>query len=378
MPLFFVFQKDAKSQSCNTLPPPSTFKLPAKQYSHNLFGKKNLVALRPFVDTVAITISGKSAFALAKNKNSAGSDYGSKFLSYGVYWDRIKKKLQLAAKGAGKSAIRYSKRPLEKHTNFDVSLPGTDAKLLISIPHNTSYGKCQVRIEFNSQKLNAEGMDKLSEFWAILDNETIALPELLVDAKAKRIDLAFDVLNINISDLCAFSPDIWKVWSVREPFGNLQTEQHHRKQANQKHHFQSRLRKAALIVYDKKAELIDSGSLPIYGDVEHVRMEFYFLSSSKLTNLKSWAPNLENWSLFNLTGSDQKALRQYFDSIRQRGIEAASAMYPSQPSSIAEILKKMPGNLFHPNVLEHINHAVLEGALGRAICLASASVEECT
>lgn len=375
MPVFFAFPKNPQSQSCNTPTAPETFKIPIGKFSHKLFKETNLVALKPVIDTVAFTTNGKEAFD-HWHETSANSVAAKYLLSHGAYWDDIKQRLQLVAKKGGKSTFRHSTRRIAKHTSFDVNLDSTKAVPLLSIPHTPIYGKSSLRIEFNSQTLGAYGFDGLCAAWKELDEGRIPLPAFLHGAATSRIDVAFDILNLNISDIYAHHPDIWKVWSVKAPFGNLETEQHHTKYPTQKHNRQSPKKKAALIVYDKKRELEQDDQRPIFEGIDHVRMEFYFRTGTKLKNLQSWSPNLGGWSVFNLHGPENDQFRRYFDSIRQRGIEIASAMYPAELSTKSELLEHLPLNLFHENVLDDVREALLGGAIGRAAVLAKLPIDQ--
>jgi len=222
-------------------------------------------------------------------------------------------------------------------------------------------------LEFNANKLGQSGLLQLETVWNDVVGPLSPFRALFADARVTRLDVAIDLLNLDICDLFAHHQKLWKIWTVSHPDTGIQTIQHYIKHGNKKSPYLNPKSRADLVIYDKREEQDAVGVKPEYGAIPHVRIERSNDTNSKLVNLKKWKPSFDGWSfvrLDNASGKTKEEWSRYVDTLRVRGIKRAHLLHEGMPSTFIELAEQLPQDIIQPKFWELWQEELSRDAVG--------------
>lgn len=279
-----------------------------------------VVVLKPRIDKMKINISGLGAIKLVEGKN--GYEYWQGV--YGFIRDILKTDEYPNLKR--ERVDRYK-------IGFQISLQESAGKVVCGLdPVNTDHPA--LTIEFNPSKFDATSVYKFCVFWDEVTGGDIPFPRLLWSATCSRVDVAFDLLNLSISDLFVYRDDLWKVQSFGTYGKHTETQRYYRQTGHLANHNVTQVKKgkrADLAVYDKKAEQVQNNIEPEFGPLAHTRVEFLIdRKGGYLRTLGSLKFPKKKWKIRRIVTEDTPfelaKWRMFLDSARFRGRTAATAL----------------------------------------------------
>lgn len=326
------------------------------------------LVLKPIIDTVSLTITGKAAYgALLKKPLSAKMNGHTVDLK--TWWAQTRERFTKAAKDQSNVHLAANnKRRMDGYRfHFDMILPGTDMRPLFSFPL-AAPAKAPLRIELNASRLPQNGVEAIEQLWAQIAGSDIPFRALMPDARMTRIDVAVDLLNVRVANLYAHHPKVEKIWCCSSPVTGGETWYFYIKHFNQTSPNFSFKKPSNLSIYDKRAEQLANGVEPKYGAVPHARIELRHTTRPFPKNLPKWVSNFDQWMIVRagLSGeTEQIKERLALDSIRLRGFEQAKSLHDNLPSSPEELALKFPADVIPPNFNALVSEAIAKGPLGR-------------
>lgn len=305
---------------------------------------KKVTVLKPIIDHVSLTMSGKEAIGVMCQK----TDSTWEAVAYN-YWKGFYN-LTVEATQIGSGKIEASKG-FNQHYKIcaDINIDENQRVRLCTCPRGKTAPP--VRIEFNPSKLGPQAMWELASIWEEIDFHNFPLPSLMSDARITRIDVAIDCIGLSPVDIIVYNKDVWKVWSATSPKEGVQTANHYKSSGIYKSPSVSPKRRADLMVYDKREEQLAKGIEPIYGEQEHTRIELSLNTKSLLKSLKTRPYPFETWNIRRTLVSDPPfddwLWKLVLDSARYRGINAAYSLVPEnlRKSVKLEAEKHAPADL---------------------------------
>ncbi|WP_340693237.1 hypothetical protein [Hyphomonas sp.] len=304
--------------------------VPFDEVSHwiDVTPSQRVVVLNPVIDTIALTVTAQSALKYLTPSVALADTQATS----ATYWNGIFNRVAEEASDPTQELIHWSKRRIPKYKKtVDLLIPGQDATALLSVDP-TQKSMAPLRLEFSVSKLGKTGIKELANRWSEIDIDNVAFQALWLDARITRVDIAVDILNLDISDLVVFNPAVWKIWSAASASTGMQTHQFYLKKANKKSPFLDPKSRSDLLVYDKREEQLAHGNEPRFDQIAHVRVEASRQSKSFLRNLPKLTYPFQGWE-FQRPASlpppyEAWIWKLFFDSARVRGYEAAKMLVP--------------------------------------------------
>lgn len=279
----------------------------------------------PLFDWITITLNG--ANAIAALSEGVGDWYDAQASGY---WTDLNELLVKAVHDPDMKAFSYAKDGLSGYRrNIAVHLtPDSTPIQLSAMP--TAKNWAPLRLSFNPRNLPEGWTLDFCKIWAELDLGQIPFPALLSGASTTRVDAAFDVLGVRPADLLVMHPNLKKIWTASSPLGGFETQMFYVGAQHGKSPIFSPKKPAPLTMYDKRKQLEDTDQPPIYGDIEHTRLEFRDSKKRKLAEMLDLACPFKGWSIGRLTPDvfpfDPAKQQMLFDSIKVRGSAAAAEL----------------------------------------------------
>jgi hypothetical protein len=125
----------------------------------------------------------------------------------------------------------------------------------------------RLRVEFNPHRLQSAGLAELEGILSAVFSSSLQFDRWLATAKATRVDIAVDLINLEVYDAILRS-ELGVKWSgYFGSNGRVETWSHlGKKTKNGK-------RRPVLVLYDKRRELLEAKNEPAWGEVAHARLE---------------------------------------------------------------------------------------------------------
>lgn len=272
-----------------------------------------------------MTIRGAAAIA------ALGKGIGGNFDDEAnAHWEKLFTRLLAIGKDDDVSQVTFSKQKIAGYKlNIAMLLSPLSSPIQVSA-NPTNKKNAPLRVTFNPSHQPSDWPHLLNELWAEFDFSTIPFPALLVDAKVTRLDVAFDVVGLRPCDVFVTHQKIAKIWTASSMSGGIETQQIYLKSGKMKSPQVSPKKRADLIVYDKRKELLARGLEPLFGEAEHTRIEFSRNTQCSLKNLPSAKWPAHGWRIGRVTPDvftfDKADKLMFFDSVRVRGSKDASAL----------------------------------------------------
>lgn len=200
------------------------------------------VSLGPddFEDRLA-ELRAKAAATLA-GKDSLGNATGSKFKAAQVA-GYVGGKVRLAAVEAVAHVAVGAGKKNNKPTEF------------------------RLRVEFNPHRLQSAGLAELEGILSAVFSNSLKFDRWLATAKATRVDVAVDLINLQVCDAILRS-ELGHKWSgYFGANGGVETWSRLGKKTKKGK------RRPVLVLYDKRLELLEAKKEPAWGEVAHARLE---------------------------------------------------------------------------------------------------------
>lgn len=291
--------------------------------------------LKPTIDWLALTITGKKAFD-AQGAEQLGMSYQAYWNGfYGLVFDEIKS-------GSGKVTNQKGRSPHYK-VNARVELAKDVYITLQTAPR--SPGTAPVRLEFNPAKVSKSNLDSLQEIWSDIEFDNLEFPSLLQDARVTRLDIAIDCIGLRPVDVFVFNTKVWKTWVTTDQSFGVATAYYHASGGTKKNATVSPKSRADLMVYDKRLEQIAKQTAPIYGEKEHTRIEISLRKKCLLKALETMPFPFEGWHIRRTLVSDPPyepwIWTLVLDSARYRGIVEANSLLPNHVKDGIKLIPEM-------------------------------------
>ena len=183
----------------------------------------------------------------------------------------------------------YKQNIYYTHSNGTKTLIQTD-------PKKDKLGKTSrpyLKLWVSPYKLGKEGIKELRELILNMTLQTISLDQVLAHENcAEQIDVAVDILGVAAEDLVIEGERNVesKSMGIHNPKGRLQTKYVDYKPG----------KSTRTYVYDKRAELIESGAEPMYDGVLHTRVEHRIKTKMPVTKwakIKNHLKKIDLWAI---------------------------------------------------------------------------------
>lgn len=210
-----------------------------------------------------------------------------------------------------------------------------------------------LRLEFNPRRLGPNGLSELRAELGSLFFEDFEL-EWLARAKATRIDVAVDLVNIAVKDLIVRTSDGGK-WSGYFGAGG-RVETWSKLRAPTSKTLPGKPAPPILIVYNKRQELLDKNKEPKYGDAAHTRIERRLRASTRsfrtLRDISNPFADIRLGDVERLSQMHGAAWRCFADSALRRGVaEACTAVPKGKEELWKKALLEMDATFWCPDEL---------------------------
>lgn len=290
-----------------------------------------VVVLKPVIDKLRITFSGQNVIKHVKG------------LQAKAYWDEVNKRADAVLKHDTHPGI--SKCPVVGYRiGMKVTLNDGAVATFGFDPKNKK--NASARLELNPSKVNKSGFQELLDGWHHIEYGNIPLAAHLTSARVTRCDVAFDILNLKLSDLIVYSPAVWKMWVCSAMETGAQSFQFY-KSAKKYSPFLDPKKRSDVIVYDKAEERKAMGLPAEFGSLAHTRVEFCLNKNCLLPGLVGTQYPAKDWKFCRVVG-DPTPLppdrwKQYLDSARLRGFADAEALLdPNEKTALKEAHNNPP------------------------------------
>ena len=166
----------------------------------------------------------------------------------------------------------------------------------------------------------------------MLTGYSIAFPALVHDARVTKVDIAIDILGLELADLFTYSEKIWTIWGAGSREGTDRTFYYYKQHGNQKTPYTNPKKPAYLKVYDKRAEQIAMEQEPIYGNRQHIRIEVSVATNRFLRAVAKQKYPLGKWQFRRIcpdtAPTELWRWKLFLDSSRFRGFENTGDLLP--------------------------------------------------
>ncbi len=180
----------------------------------------------------------------------------------------------------------------------------------------------RLALHFNPRRLGPTGLAELEKVLASVFSETLNFDRWLATANVAAIDIAVDLINLEVCDAILRSEDgeKWSAWFSKtgrvETWSRLRVKNKRGKSP------------PILVLYDKRRELLDAGKQPTWAALPHARLELRQRQNKRpfvgLGNLKSPFSEVSMGHAGLVAEKEGQDFRLYFAASRWMGFEAAS------------------------------------------------------
>jgi len=224
----------------------------------------DIVVTKPFCDKISIVgwLDADCLKSTATKSNDVAAELAT-------LWTQARAKLTSKQHAAEEDGTAFKIVRAGDYSSGKTRLGPSKASTIIGVGTGKSKKEASFRLklDFNPHRLGPSGLAQLEGVLDELFLDTVHFDLWLANAKVPVIDVAVDLINLDVCDAILRS-DVgvkWSGWFGQ--FGRVQTWSHLKKKNKRGK------RPPLLRLYDKKLELIETGKEPDWGDVPHARLE---------------------------------------------------------------------------------------------------------
>lgn len=249
----------------------------------------------------------------------------------------------------------FKSAKLDKMQGAKVRLGERDATTVFGISHmpktkgSTTY---QLKIEMNPRRLEASGLGDVEAIFEHLFDDEIEFDRWLAGAKASRVDIAVDLINVRVVDLIFRSTEGHKWSAFFSPTSTLETWSRLSK-PNYQSAKSGKSGPPFIVVYDKRQQRVDVGKPTYFAHVPHTRVEYRKRSGNQhFCNLPGLGNHLNAIS-FGYVPDVASVLgkhgRAYVDAVFRRGVDEALSPLPvTKMKLLREAIEKSEVGFWNP------------------------------
>lgn len=299
-----------------------------------------VLVLKPVIDKIAITVTGKGVISKTKGLTAA------------EYWPGVMSMASDLAKDDAATKVSFVHYPRYR---LAVRVELDDQSVFFLAFSDPKKAMAPLRIEFSPTKMKPTSLNLFAAFWSEqLEGGNLPIEALVSSARVGRLDVAVDVLNLSVADTFVFNKKLRKIWVGGTPESGVQTAYYYLGGTGADPVAFSPKRRAELTLYDKRVEQLAKGQKPIFGDLQHIRVERSLRKQALLKNLDKTSWPFDGWEArraINCTAPlSPDRWRQFLDSVRFRGIEAGRRLLPHEER--AELTTEKIKTLFPNDLLQ--------------------------
>ena len=289
-----------------------------------LSNKDKITVLKPVIDTIVISCGGKVAVSKLLPSNA-------QWQTAYDFWTDFYKLIDESLKAQESVGLESSSERIQGYkTCCGLVLPTSGRKVLIAT--QPIQNQSPVRLEFSPSRFTSQDVSEFRELWTALTYGELPLANLLSDAKVTRLDVAVDLLGIRPRDVFIYNVDVWKVWSASSLERGIETQSFYKTSGYNQGAQANPKKRANLLVYDKRKEQKQKGFDPLYGEIDHTRVELSLRKQCLIESLANQPYLFQGWDVRRMKLAEpplEAGLWQMFlDSARFRGYNAATALAP--------------------------------------------------
>lgn len=241
---------------------------------------------------------------------------------------------KVAAKLTGKESLgnatgsKFTTAQVAGYVGGRVRLASVEAAAHIAVgagEKNNKPTEFRLRLEFNPHRLQPAGLTELEGILSALFSNSLNFDRWLAAAKATRVDIAVDLINLEVYDAILRSELGFKWSGYFGSNGRVETWSHlGKKTKNGK-------RRPVLVLYDKRRELLEAKNEPVWGEVAHARLECRRVqNATPLRGLGTIAnPFLKvGMGHAGLVSSKKVGFQTFYSATRWMGLERAGQFVP--------------------------------------------------
>ena len=312
-------------------PHDSLVQLIAQAYWYVRPTKYRVEVLKPVIDRLAVTYPVPSVADQASIRDRLASLASDPSDPTVAKWEKQKKW----------GAVKYAR-------SYDLMV-GNDQRVLIQC----TAGKSKVaflRFEFNPNRIGPEGVARFRELLPEITGGKVNYEQLANAGKVTRIDIAVDLINIDMEDLLVTTPKPGVTMGYFGVTGKTETK-----------YLNINKKGSNLYVYDRREHLRKLhqqgvGSGPEYGDTKHTRVEVRTKADKPIVSLPGLQNRLTGIDLIDIEAAEppeqEHHWRLFQDSCRYRGLGGALELLPGDVREDYEAaIKAVSGELWQPERL---------------------------
>ena len=303
----------------------------AQAYSYVRPTKYRVEVLKPVIDRLAVTFPVPSVVDQASIRDRLDSLANDPRDPTVGKWGKQK------GGGAGKYARSYG------------LIVGKCERVLVQC----AAGKANVaflRFEFNPVRIGPEGVSRFRDLLPEITSEKVTYEQLANAGNVTRIDIAVDLVNIDLEDLLVSTPKPGVTMGYFGLTGKAETK-----------YLNVNKKGSNLYVYDRRERLRNLheqgvGDGPEYGDAKHTRVEVRTEPGKPITALPGLLNRLKRIDLIDIEAAEppeeQHHWRLFQDSCRYRGLAGALNLMPDElRGQYQAAIDAASGDLWQPKKL---------------------------
>ena len=199
-----------------------------------------------------------------------------------------------------------------------------------------------LRFEFNPDHIGSKGVAVFKETLPEITGGIVSYGDLAKTGRVTRVDVAVDLINVDIEDLLIGVKKPGKKMSYFGIGGKIETA------------YQNTTR--TIYIYDKRQKQIDDGVAPKYGSTPHTRVEIRTSTTKSILQLPKLMNHLKKVSLIDIEAPDPPEephhWNQFQDACRYRGLDGALNQLPDDVrAKYEEAIDAVSGELWRPDKL---------------------------
>ncbi len=243
--------------------------------------------------------------------------------------------------------------------SYSLSVGGENAVLLqhAALKANHRF----LRFEFNPYHVGPDGVEVFRTHLLKITGGLVTYESLAFGGKVTRLDIAIDLVNIDLEDLLISTSKPGVTSGYFNPSGKAETK-----------YLNVNTKGSNLYVYDRKAKLLkdlEKGSVDAleFGETKLTRVEVRTSTEKPLAELSSLTNRLKKIDLIDIEAveppEEEHHWKMFQDSCRYRGLAGALSQLPNSLSAKYEdAITSASGQLWKPETLWGTWPQVVEGS----------------
>ena len=196
-----------------------------------------------------------------------------------------------------------------------------------------------MRFELNPDRLGPEGVSRFKKELLVIFLDNIPYETLRKAGNVTRLDVAVDLVNVDVEDLLVAAKKPGKKLSYFGIGGKIETAYQNTSKT--------------IYIYDKKQAQLDKDLKPEYGETPYTRVEIRTRTTKGITGLPKLLNHLKKVSLVDIEApnppEEEHHWKLFQDACRYRGLDGALGVFPENiRSQYQAAIDAVAGDVWQP------------------------------